>query len=635
MRRRPEDAAKKRALRDVPWRFVTTQTRPDATPPPRVAPPASTSRRGRAMLGAVGRAPGIPPVLSLAPDPDDPDDPDDHDEYIPPEDLAELEALVSSAVAALDAADASPAPRGSRLFAGGSSLAPDAILREAGPGVADVLVVRAAREKPDAPPPPDEVRLTPRQRAMLRRAIRRRRSGAGDFAEVVDAATRAERQRRVEEAERELQRAKNRARLSAAAGSSTRSLGAADFQKSDERRRWKLVRDAVQFTAELRALMEARRAAEKDARDDAGSDDGDDFARGAGAAAAADDSSSSPRVESPELASLDGGGGAESAGSGAGPDAGPDAGSDAGALASAASPSFLWQPMTRVSIATDLPLELFEDDDDAYDWHVIAAEEAMRDERVRVDATGAEKAMHGSSTRDTNEKNKDAKAKNKDARGVDPTAPAPGTVRATVRRRASVDGEFDSFSDAASDATSMDDETARRIAGERRAAAERLARMYDANVADARRRRDFVAAAAPRRPPMRCGAATSASTSSSFGGGETPRADPKARERAAHYGRWYVPSALRDGRRFDAEAAAWREREGGERAKRARELKEREARLAAEIAPLYSTRLYASYLEETLGKGERAPGYMRGVRGEDGGKRAPGSRRERSTRTRP
>ena len=77
MRRRPEDAAKKRALRDVPWRFVTTQTRPDATPPPRVAPPASTSRRGRAMLGAVGRAPGIPPVLSLAPDPDDPDDPDD------------------------------------------------------------------------------------------------------------------------------------------------------------------------------------------------------------------------------------------------------------------------------------------------------------------------------------------------------------------------------------------------------------------------------------------------------------------------------------------------------------------------------------------------------------------------------
>lgn len=456
--------------------------------------------------------------------------------------------------------------------------------------------------------------------------IRRRRSGAGDFAEVVDAATRAERQRRVEEAERELQRAKTRVRLSAAAGSSTRSLGAADYQRSDERRRWKLVRDAVQFTAELRALMEARRAAEKEERDDAGSNDGEDFARGASATAAADDSSSSPRVESPAPASLsvgdDGGDdGAESAG--------PDAGPDAGAFASAASPSFLWQPMTRVSIATDLPLELFEDDDDAYDWHVLAAEEAMRGERVRVDATGAEKAMHGSSTRDTNEK--DAKANAADAKG---TAHAPGTVRATVRPRASADGEFDFCSDAASDATSMDDETARRIAGERRDAAERLARMYDANVADARRRRDFVAAAAPRRPPMRCGAAAAAATSS-FGGGETPRADPKARERAAHYGRWYVPSALRDGDRFDAEAAAWREREGGERARRARELREREARLAAEIAPLYSTRLYASYLEETLGKGERAPGYMRGVRGEGGGKRAPGLRRERSTRTRP
>ena len=49
--------------------------------------------------------------------------------------------------------------------------------------------------------------------------------------------------------------------------------------------------------------------------------------------------------------------------------------------------------MTRVSIATDLPLELFQDDDAAYDWRVIAAEEKMRDERVRVDATGAEKAM--------------------------------------------------------------------------------------------------------------------------------------------------------------------------------------------------------------------------------------------------
>ena len=177
MHRRPEDAAKKRA-RDVPWRFVTTRTRPDATPPPRVPPAASASRRGRAALGALGRAPGIPPVLSLASDPDDPDDHDDPDEHIPLEELAELEALVSSAVAALDDADASPAPRGSRLFAGGASLAPDAVLREAGPGVADVLVVRAAREKRDAPSLTDETvddlssHLTPRQRAMIRRAIR-------------------------------------------------------------------------------------------------------------------------------------------------------------------------------------------------------------------------------------------------------------------------------------------------------------------------------------------------------------------------------------------------------------------------------------------------------------------------------
>ena len=169
---------------------------PDAPrrhPAPRVPPAASASRRGRAALGALGRAPGIPPVLSLASDPDDPDDHDDPDEHIPLEELAELEALVSSAVAALDDADASPAPRGSRLFAGGASLAPDAVLREAGPGVADVLVVRAAREKRDAPSLTDETvddlssHLTPRQRAMIRRAIRRHRSGAGDFAEVVRA----------------------------------------------------------------------------------------------------------------------------------------------------------------------------------------------------------------------------------------------------------------------------------------------------------------------------------------------------------------------------------------------------------------------------------------------------------------
>jgi len=265
MHRRPEDAAKKRALRDVPWRFVTTRTRPDATPPPRVPPAASASRRGRAALGALGRAPGIPPVLSLASDPDDPDDHDDPDEHIPLEELAELEALVSSAVAALDDADASPAPRGSRLFAGGASLAPDAVLREAGPGVADVLVVRAAREKRDAPSLTDETvddlssHLTPRQRAMIRRAIRRHRSGAGDFAEVVRAATRAERERRVEAAERERRRAEAAARRSVAAGSSTRSIGAADFQLSDERRRWNMIRDAVRFTAELRALMDARR----------------------------------------------------------------------------------------------------------------------------------------------------------------------------------------------------------------------------------------------------------------------------------------------------------------------------------------------------------------------------------------
>ena len=245
--------------------------------------------------------------------------------------------------------------------------------------------------------------------------------------------------------------------------------------------------------------MDARRVAEKEAACDGGAEDdgeddrdaesagvgdGDDGAESAGAGDG-DDGAESAGVG-------DGDDGAESAGPNAGPNAGPpgagpnvSVSASASASASTSSASFLWQPMTRVSIATDLPLELFQDDDAAYDWRVIAAEEKMRDERVRVDATGAEKAMHAPAE---NAKAQNAKAQNAEA------------------RNAEAQNSFD-FSDAASDATSMDDETARRIAGERRDAAERLARLYDANVADASRRRSFIGATAPRRPPMRCGGA--------------------------------------------------------------------------------------------------------------------------------
>ena len=229
--------------------------------------------------------------------------------------------------------------------------------------------------------------------------------------------------------------------------------------------------------------------------------------------------------------------------------------------------TFRWRPATRVTVAVDLPPELFQDDDEMYDEAVLLAGRTLRESAIASTDAAANAAAPAANARDALRQQ----------------------VKAARRR-----GEE----------TAMDEETAVRIASDRVVAAAKLSKSYDANVRTARSRADLAKPkTAPKRPIY-----TSKTT--------VPRAKPSAnaRRNAEHYGKWFLTPELKARSRYERDKDAYELLVGGESAAIERELRVREVELGRQLEGSFGAKAYKRYVESnhSIGSGS-LPGYLKSV----------------------
>jgi hypothetical protein len=249
-----------------------------------------------------------------------------------------------------------------------------------------------------------------------------------------------------------------------------------------------------------------------------------------------------------------------------------------------------WRSSTRVALATGLPLELFEDDDDACDARVLEAERGLRDARVATEASAEANA-----------------ADTRKAAAAEKNISTEGPRNAVSNARRNEPNASAGNDDDVHAADEMTEEDAARLAALRREAAAKLSRRYDASVAAAYSLRERRLLPEKNRevvpPPMR------------FRDGFPSRPPkPGARAKAARYaGLWYAPIGARSAEGDAKARGLWADRATGtEKAERAREAAARREALDEACAGAYATRAYRKYLEETVDvERERVPAYVR------------------------
>ena len=229
--------------------------------------------------------------------------------------------------------------------------------------------------------------------------------------------------------------------------------------------------------------------------------------------------------------------------------------------------TFRWRPATRVTVAVDLPPELFQDDDDLYHEAVLLAGRTLRESAIASTDAAANAAAPAANARDALRQQ----------------------VKAARRR-----GEE----------TAMDEETAVRIASDRVVAAAKLSKSYDANVRTARSRADLAKPKpAPKRPIY---------TSKTVVSRAKPSAS--ARRNAEHYGKWFLTPELKARSRYERDKEAYELLVGGESAAIERELRVREVELGRQLEGSFGAKAYKRYVEsnQTIGS-ESLPGYLKSV----------------------
>ena len=229
--------------------------------------------------------------------------------------------------------------------------------------------------------------------------------------------------------------------------------------------------------------------------------------------------------------------------------------------------TFRWRPATRVTVAVDLPPELFQDDDEMYDEAVLLAGRTLRESAIASTDAAANAAAPAANARDALRQQ----------------------VKAARRR-----GEE----------TAMDEETAVRIASDRVVAAAKLSKSYDANVRTARSRADLAKPkTAPKRPIY---------TSKTVVSRAKPSAN--ARRNAEHYGKWFLTPELKARSRYERDKDAYELLVGGESAAIERELRVREVELGRQLEGSFGAKAYKRYVESnhSIGSGS-LPGYLKSV----------------------
>ena len=229
--------------------------------------------------------------------------------------------------------------------------------------------------------------------------------------------------------------------------------------------------------------------------------------------------------------------------------------------------TFRWRPATRVTVAVDLPPELFQDDDGNYDEAVLLAGRTLRESAIASTDAAANAAAPAANARDALRQQ----------------------VKAARRR-----GEE----------TALDEETAVRIASDRVVAAAKLSKSYDANVRTARSRADLAKPKpAPKRPIY---------TSKTVVSRAKPSAN--ARKNAEHYGKWFLTPELKARSRYERDKDAYELLVGGESAAIERELRLREAELGRQLEGSFGAKAYKRYVEsnQSIGSGS-LPRYLKSV----------------------
>ena len=229
--------------------------------------------------------------------------------------------------------------------------------------------------------------------------------------------------------------------------------------------------------------------------------------------------------------------------------------------------TFRWRPATRVTVAVDLPPELFQDDNGNYDEAVLLAGRTLRESAIASTDAAANAAAPAANARDALRQQ----------------------VKAARRR-----GEE----------TAMDEETAVRIASDRVVAAAKLSKSYDANVRTARSRADLAKPKpAPKRPIY---------TSKTVVSRAKPSAN--ARKNAEHYGKWFLTPELKARSRYERDKDAYELLVGGESAAIERELREREVELGRQLEGSFGAKAYKRYVQSnhSIGSGS-LPGYLKSV----------------------
>ena len=270
------------------------------------------------------------------------------------------------------------------------------------------------------------------------------------------------------------------------------------------------------------------------------------------------------------------------------------------------SPVFHWRPMERVTLATELPLELFENAEEEVDRHVLLAEAAIRQKDVKSMPTVAEMAaptggaewrtLHGN-----------AQGTVQVGKGVKSAAPA--------LEEGAAGGDSQELDDERGVEAALMEERAKELAKRRRDAALELSRKYDFNVAAAVKKANrYQAEGDNDEAGMKLGGGARPPMSHGLNTMPRPTSDraAAAKARAQHYNRWFLPAAQLSLDEYNRKKMDYSEKLGGEQSRIQRQLREKQRELEDSLAPLHSARLYKTWLTGNPDV-SRMPHYMKKV----------------------
>lgn len=448
----------------------------------------------------------------------------------------------------------------SRLFKGGAAIPDVEVLEDDDDGaIAKIIKVRCARGKLDAPPPLPKGKLAEGEKKLLTKLFNKKKGNLTSIVDIVQEAAKVPSLGAFKSLSRKVNEAAmftnslrniNKERME-------RYKSKPQLMMSDMERKLKEADDEADRLEEEALTVEERRQLRVQNK----------MVRGV--------SSKSVLTSDEQKSAVDGVTAARQAGN-----VNLDLAMDE---ARVDSPTFQWQPMSRVTLATELPLELFEEEEEEIFHHplVMKKEVSMMMKTVKTMPSKASKV--GPTTVDSVYQD-DRRKETRRMFGVQ-----------TQKNRLSSPSLLSPSED------DMDEEYARELARQRRERALDVSQRYDANIKEHLRAAQF-----GNRPMSQGPMSHSRNTQM------RPALDIASKTRAQHYSKWYLPTSQLSLPEYRRKHADYLERVGGEQSRIQRQLNEKQEKMTHDISSLASSRLYKEWLHGNPDV-RRVPHYMRKI----------------------